>query len=111
MNERRNKERLEVSLDAVWDGHGNRPARITDLSETGCFVDTSGEALVGELLTFRVELPDGNWLQLTGEVAHFMRPVGFGMRFVEMTDEQREQLLSFIEGLKKPHDPVRAVLR
>ena|SRR5690349_1477930 len=111
MSERRNKERLEVSLDAVWDGHGNRPARITDLSETGCFVDTTGEALVGELLKFRVELPDGKWLELTGEVAHQMRPVGFGLRFVDLSDEHREQLLSFLERLKKPHDHIRAVLR
>jgi hypothetical protein len=111
MDERRREERLEVCLDAVWDGHGNRPARITDLSDGGCFVDTTGEAHIGERLTFRVELPDGNSLELTGEVAHAMRPVGFGMRFVEMTDEQREQLLAFIERLKKPHDPIRAVLR
>jgi hypothetical protein len=111
MNERRNKERLDVSLDAVWDGHGNRPARITDLSEGGCFVDTTGEALIGERLTFRVELPDGNALELTGEVAHYMRPVGFGLRFIELSDEQREQLLSFLDYLKDPHDPVTATLR
>jgi hypothetical protein len=109
MNERRSEERLEVSLDAVWDG--SRMVRITDLSEGGCFVDAIGEALVGELLTFQIQLPDGNWLELTGEVAHFMRPVGFGMRFVELTAEQREQLLSFIEYLKKPHERIRAVLR
>jgi len=111
MDERRSEQRLEVCLDAVWDGHGNRPARITDVSEGGCFVDTSGEAAIGELLTFRVDLPDGKPLELTGEVAHHMRPVGFGLRFVEMTDEQREQLLSFIEYLKKSHGEVRAVLR
>ena len=102
---------MDVSLDAVWDGHGNRPARITDLSEGGCFVDTSGEALIGERLTFRVELPGGNRLELTGEVAHYMRPVGFGLRFVELSDEQREQLLSFLDYLKGPHDPVAATLR
>lgn len=109
MDERRSQERLEVCLDAVWDG--NRTVRITDLSEGGCFVDAIGDTLVGELLTFQIQLPDGNWLALTGQVAHFMRPVGFGLRFVELTDEQREQLLSFIEYLKKPHDRVRAVLR
>jgi hypothetical protein len=111
MNERRNKERLDVSLEAVWDGTGNRTARITDLSEGGCFVDAMGEALVGEVLTFHIQLPDGNWLELTGEVAQHMRPVGFGMHFVNLTDEQREQLRSFLEYLKKPHDRIRAVLR
>jgi len=111
MNDRRSQDRLDVSLDAVWDGHGNRPARITDLSEGGCFVDTSGEALIGERLTFRVEVPGGNSLELTGEVAHHMPPVGFGLRFIELSDEQREQLLSFLDYLKGPHDPIAATLR
>jgi hypothetical protein len=111
MDERRSQKRVDVSLDAVWDGHGNRPARITDLSEGGCFVDTTGEALIGERLTFQVRLPDGNCLELTGEVAHYMRPVGFGLRFIDLSDEQREQLLSFLEYLKGPHDPIAAVLR
>jgi PilZ domain-containing protein len=111
MNDRRSQQRLQVCLDAVWDGHGSRPARITDLSEGGCFVDTTGEAMAGEMLTFRVELPGGHWLELTGEVAHRMRPIGFGLRFVELSDEQREQLLEFLEYLKQPHAPVRAELR
>jgi len=111
MNDRRNQERLEVSLEAVWDGSGNRSARITDLSEGGCFVDTIGEAYTGELLTFRFQLPDGNWLELAGEVAHQMRPVGFGLRFVDLSDEQLEQLRQFLEYLKTPHAPVRAELR
>jgi hypothetical protein len=111
MNDRRSQERLEVCLDAVWGGGGNRPARIVDLSEGGCFVDTTGEAHTGELLSFHVQLPDGNWLELTGEVAHHMRPIGFGLRFVELSDEQREQLRRFLEYLKQPHDPVRVLLR
>jgi PilZ domain len=111
MSERRNKERLEVCLEAVWGGGGNRPARIVDLSEGGCFVDSMSEACIGELLTLHVKLPTGAWLELTGEVAHQLRPVGFGLRFVELSDEQREQLRLFLEYLKKPHEPVRAVLR
>ena len=111
MNDRRSQERLDVSLEAVWDGSGSRTARITDLSEGGCFVDTTGEAHTGERLAFHIQLPDGNWLDLSGEVAHQMRPVGFGLRFVDLSDEQREQLRLFLEYLKKPHEPVRAVLR
>ena len=111
MSERRTEERMEVSLEAVWDGHGTRPVRITDLSEGGCYIDTTGEAYIGEQLTFRVKLPDGGWLELTGEVAHHQVPVGFGLRFSDLTDEQREQLRAFIEHLKGPHDRITAVLR
>lgn len=111
MNERRNEERIQVCIDAVWDGSGSFTVRITDLSEGGCFVDTTGETSIGERLTFRVELPEGNRLELTGVVAHQMRPVGFGLRFVNLTEQQREELRSFIEYLKGPHDPVAASLR
>lgn len=111
MNERRNEKRFEVCLDAVWDGSGHLPARITDLSEGGCFVDTTGEVFIGELLTFKVEVPGGAWLELRGEVAHQQQTVGFGLRFTDLTDEQREQLRSFIDYLKGPHEPVKALLR
>jgi hypothetical protein len=111
MNERRHENRLEVCLDAQWEGSRHLPARITDLSEGGCFVDTTGEAYIGERLTFRVQMPNGNWLDLTGEVAHQLRTVGFGLRFVDLTNEQLEQLRAFIEHLKDPHAPITAVLR
>ena len=112
MSERRSEERMEVSLEAVWSGSGgNRPARITDLSEGGCFVDTTGGSFIGEQLTLRIVLPDGSSLELAGEVAHEQLPVGFGLRFSNLTDEQREQLHAFINHLRGPHDPVTAVLK
>jgi Tfp pilus assembly protein PilZ len=98
MDDRRNQERVEVSLETVWDGTGSSKclARITDLSEGGCFVDTTGEALIGERLTVRIQLPDGGFLELTGEVAHESRPIGFGLRFVDLSEEQAEQLRLFL---------------
>jgi hypothetical protein len=101
MDERRNEERLEVSLETVWDGTSSRKclARITDLSEGGCFVDTTGEAQIGERLTVRIQLPDGAGLELTGEVAHESRPIGFGLRFVDLSDEQREALRAFLNDV------------
>lgn len=109
MSDRRKEERLEVCLDAVWDGKsGNYIARVTDLSEGGCYVDTLGEAHVGEILSFKLQLPAGEYLQLTGEVAHETPPLGFGMRFVYLSDEQTEKLRSIIAQLQYPSDPVNA---
>jgi len=97
MDERRTEERWEVCLDALWDGKsGNYSARVTDLSEGGCYVDTLGEATVGEILRFKLQLPSGDWLELIGEVAHETPPLGFGMRFIDLTDDQREMLRSLI---------------
>ena len=100
MSDRRKEERLEVCLDAVWDGKsGNYTARVTDLSEGGCYLDTMGEAQIGEIVSFKLQVPGGDWLELTGEVAHQSPPMGFGLRFVDLTDEQMERLRSFISHL------------
>jgi len=96
MEERRSRPRLTVSLDAVWDTtNGNQPARITDLSLGGCYLDTVGETMKGEIVCFRVALPDGDWLYLEGEVRHHAPRVGFGVRFLELEPQQEEK----IEGL------------
>ena len=101
-DERRREGRLEVCLDAVWDGKsGNYTARVTDLSEGGCYLDTMGEAQSGEVVSFKLQLPGGDWLELTGEVAHQSPPMGFGLRFVDLTDEQIEKLQSFIAHLNQ----------
>ena len=112
MDDRRSQQRIDVSLETIWDGTSSRKclARITDVSEGGCFVDTTGEAQIGERLTVRIQLPEGSVLELTGEVAHESRPIGFGLRFVDLSDEQREQLRSFLSSLAGPNDPVPAVL-
>ncbi|HEX2268436.1 MAG TPA: PilZ domain-containing protein [Pyrinomonadaceae bacterium] len=103
MSERRSGKRWDVSLDAVWDGKsGNHTARISDLSEGGCYMDTMGDAIPGEILTLKLQLPTGEWLELTGEVAHHTPPLGFGLRFVDLPEEQVERLRSFIEYLKDP---------
>lgn len=106
MDERRSRKRWDVSLDAVWDGKsGNYTARITDLSDGGCYMDSLSEVTIGELLTLKLNLPSGEWLELTGEVAHHTPPVGFGVRFVNLSAEKLEALRSFIEHLNDPAAP------
>lgn len=103
MSERRSGKRWDVSLDAVWDGKsGNYTARISDLSDGGCYMDTLGDAATGEILTLKLQLPNGEWLELTGAVAHHTPPLGFGLRFVDLDEDQLETLRAFIEYLKDP---------
>jgi len=73
MDDRRSRPRLSVSLDAVWDedSGARHSARVTDLSEGGCYLDTVGEVMTGEIVAFRVLLPDDDWLYLEGEVRHY----------------------------------------
>ena len=98
MDERRSKPRLSVHLDAIWEGGEERhSARVTDLSEGGCYLDSVGEVMVGEIVAFRVLLPDDEWLYLEGEVRHHHHGIGFGVRFVDLNEEQVEKLLRLLE--------------
>src|SRR5215204_4347126 len=93
MDERRSKPRLSVHLDAEWHGAEERhSAQITDLSEGGCYLDAVGEVMAGEIVAFRVLLPEGDWLYLEGEVRHHHHGLGFGVRFVELNEEQTRNL-------------------
>jgi len=92
MDDRRKKPRLSVRLDAMWDSSTQaHSARVTDLSEGGCYLDSVGEVRSGEIVGFRVLLPDDDWLYLEGEVRHHNRN-GFGVKFTELNVEQAEKL-------------------
>jgi hypothetical protein len=98
MDERRSKPRLSVHLDAVWHGGEERhSARVTDLSEGGCYLDTVGEVMVGEIVAFRILLPDDEWLYLEGEVRHHSHGRGFGVQFVDLNEEQTGNLLRLLQ--------------
>ena len=91
-DDRRSKPRLEVRLNAMWDSPTEAlSARVTNLSEDGCFLDSVGEVRRGEIVGFRVMLPDEDWLYLEGEVRHHSVE-GFGVKFVDLDDEQSEKL-------------------
>jgi len=98
MDERRSKPRLSVYLDAVWQGEDERhSARVTDLSEGGCYLDTVGQVRAGEIVAFRVLLPDDEWLYLEGEVRHHRQGAGFGVQFVDLNEEQTKNLHRLLE--------------
>lgn len=91
MSERRTKERFEVCLDVVIEG-GTALTRVADLSEGGCYIDTLLESHLGERLRLSIKLPNGEWLDLEGEVAHVMPRLGLGIRFINLQPAAREKI-------------------
>lgn len=111
MSDRREEKRIEVCLDAVWDGTmGKYTARVTDLSEGGCYIDSLCEAYVGEVIRFNMQLPDGEWLELTGEIAHHVPQFGFGVRFLNLSDSDRQKLLTILSNQSGPQDGLPATI-
>lgn len=103
MSERRTQPRREVCLDVELAGAtANGRARITDISEGGCYVDSTGDACIGELVQCKVQLPTHEWLELRGEVAYHFSRLGFGVRFVDLGGEQIQKLRWLLHYLKEP---------
>jgi CheY-like chemotaxis protein len=90
-------EQVYVSLDVVWHGTaGKFDARMGELSMDGCFIDSMGQEILGEKISFKVRLPEGPWITLQGEVVYQEYPVGFEVRFTNLAEENRRLLTQVI---------------
>jgi hypothetical protein len=88
-------------LELRWESlSGKHTARISDMSLSGCYVETMAQVTVGELIRFVVQLPTGRWMPLVGEAVYHLPGMGFGMRFKNLTDTQKEMITSLIDYVK-----------
>lgn len=96
--ERRGEERagVDTALYVLWLAEGDEPSaragKITNLSCGGCFIQTKAAVEAGNTVLLRLDLPTGRRLPLRGEVAHAARKVGFGLRFTNLSAEDRGML-------------------
>ena len=91
--ERRSGRRVPFLIDVFWEGAaGKYEARTSDLSTTGCFIDTIGQVKVGEKIKFKFRLPSGDWIKLQGEVVYGHPGTGFGVRFTKVLESDRQRL-------------------
>ncbi len=92
-DERRDKERVRLLLEARWSGlTGQHAARVYDLSLSGCYIESLGQVSEGERVVFQIKLPDASWLVLHGTVVHSAPNVGFGLRFLTLAPPTRRRL-------------------
>ena len=104
-NERRNEQRVSVSLEARWLGmSGKHEARVCDINAYGCFIETIGQPALGEVVKFSARLPSGEWRDLQGEVMFCDPFIGFGVRFVNLSPEDRNSLAQFIQDPQSPRE-------
>jgi len=88
--ERRSEKRVTSYLPARWDSlSGIHEARLEDISLSGCFVNTPGQQEIGETVSLEIELPSGAWLPLKGVVASHQPGIGFALRFIDLTEEEK----------------------
>jgi hypothetical protein len=93
VKENRTQPRFNVCLDVRSQGSGTRyNLRIADISEGGCYVDSIIEVFKGEILFLNILMPEGEWFDVQGVVAHHSPRLGFGVRFLNLNEEQRRRI-------------------
>jgi hypothetical protein len=93
MDERRRYRRASRLLEIRWeDLSGKYNARVTDISPDGCYIESIGQVTVGQQIRFEIQLPTGNWVPLRGEVVNHQPNLGFGVRFIALTEEEKKVL-------------------
>ena len=75
---------------------GRRTARISDISSGGCYIDTIVQVIVGDELTIHISAEDGSSMPFDGKVAYVLEGFGFGVEFLNLTDEHKEFLKSLL---------------
>ena len=101
-NDRRAVERLKVNFEVEWEGLvGRKTGIISDISPYGCFVLCSGEVEDGENVKIFLPLSDGRKIQFWGEVSNHVFEIGFAIKFIELSDAQKEFLEVFVDTLRE----------
>lgn len=99
MQAHRQAKRVRTSLYAVWDLHRETvpSGTVTDLSPTGCFIQSASGLSLAQRIEVLVMLPTERWLSLPSTVARLQEENGFGVQFCELASEDREMLLLLAE--------------
>ncbi len=96
--EHRRHKRALLNLEAmIGNGYESYRARIVDLSDGGCYVETIAHVGANEILLLKVLLPTENWFDVKVRVLYCHPQLGFGSEFIELTPLQEEVLRNLIE--------------
>lgn len=100
--ERRVRARYKVNIEIEWQGRvGRKDGTMSDISELGCFILSSGEVENNEVVKVFFPLSDGRKIEFKGEVVNHVYEIGFAMRFVALSPAQSNFLGKIVEKLKK----------
>jgi hypothetical protein len=91
----REHERSSYFAETILESSsGRQPARISDISCGGCYIDTIVEVNVGEVVAFEVDFENGP-VKFTGTVAYHFAGMGFGVKYSNLSESQSQFLDKF----------------
>ena len=98
---------MPASLPVEWGltkkyAHGGK---ITSLSHGGCLLQTEAiQPLFDKTIYIRVPLPDREWWEVRGRALYYLRDVGFGVEFTDLTEEDAATLRRLMQHYRE-HPP------
>ena len=100
-SDRRVDERFALDINITWEGSTGRwEGTLSDISLTGCFILGPGDVVEGDRVRIDFPLLAGGTLSLWGEVMNHVYEIGFGAKFMGMTEVQITYLERFIDTLR-----------
>jgi hypothetical protein len=96
VDERRRHERLAKPMDGSWRGQsGATSCRITDISWSGCFLETLTVPSIGEPTVVTVPAA-GRMNEIPGQIVYVERGHGIAVRFDKLTADQIDALTGLL---------------
>ncbi len=97
--ERRHSHRYKVTVDLEWENHaGKHPGTLSDISERGCFILSSGDFADGERVFIHLPFADNEPVKVAGEITNHVFEIGFAAAFFEMSDDFAGIIDRFVEA-------------
>ena len=91
---------MPASLPVEWGLTKNyrHQGKIVSLSSGGCLLQTTAiQPLFDKPLFIRIPLPEQDWWEVQGQVLYYLRDIGFGVEFTDMTDDDRSTLRQLMQ--------------
>ena len=104
---RRKVVRVQTSLPVEWGltRKYEYGGKITSLSHGGCLLQTAAvQPLFEKTIHIRVPLPDRDWWEVRGRALYYLRDVGFGVEFTDLTAEDSATLRRLMQHYRE-HPP------
>lgn len=99
--ERRRAERVRAGLPIRWEGLlAKGQGIISDISDTGCFILTGGQVEPDELISVELDVPSLLRMHLWGSVVYSSEPIGFAIRFKELSATEQTSLARVLDHLR-----------
>lgn len=108
-DERRKHKRVALLEELEYEGEGRRfRRRLTEISVEGMFIDTPNTFPPGTLLAVKFRLPNSeDHIIANAEVLYVQEKVGMGVKFKNLSPEDRDKIKAFVEGDSFRRGPMR----